>query len=93
MEKNHLSLETLAKWLAGRLDHDAVLQQIVPHLVATCPVCRERYEQIEEWLDKVRGTDTYRDISKRIEQLYEEGRLNGDAVLDLRPADLDEPTA
>ncbi len=54
---------------------------------------RERYEQIEEWLDKVRGTDTYRDISKRIEQLYEEGRLNGDAVLDLRPADLDEPTA
>jgi hypothetical protein len=54
---------------------------------------RERYEQIEEWLDKVRGTDTYREISQRIEQLYEEGRLNGDAVLDLRPADLDEPTA
>jgi len=46
MEENHLSLETLAKWLAGRLEHDAVLQHIVPHLVATCPVCRERYEQI-----------------------------------------------
>lgn len=48
MEENHLSLETLAKWLAGRLEHDAVLQQIVPHLVATCPVCRERYEQIRQ---------------------------------------------
>ena len=48
MEENHLSLETLAKWLAGRLEHDAVLQHIVPHLVATCPVCRERYEQIRQ---------------------------------------------
>jgi tetratricopeptide (TPR) repeat protein len=48
MDENHLSLETLAKWLAGRLDHDAVLQHIVPHLVATCPVCRERYEEIRQ---------------------------------------------
>jgi tetratricopeptide (TPR) repeat protein len=48
MEENHLSLETLAKWLAGRLEHDAVLQHIVPHLVASCPVCRERYEQIRQ---------------------------------------------
>ena len=48
MEENHLSLETLAKWLSGRLEHDAVLQHIVPHLVATCPVCRERYEQIRQ---------------------------------------------
>jgi hypothetical protein len=54
---------------------------------------RERYEQIEEWLDKVRGTDTYRDISDKIEQLYEDGRLGGDPLLDLRNADLDEPTA
>ena len=48
MEENHLSLETLAKWLAGRLEHDVVLQRIVPHLIATCPVCRERYEQIRQ---------------------------------------------
>src|SRR5215210_4264188 len=48
MEENHLSLETLAKWLSGRLEHDAVLQQIVPHLVLVCPVCRERYEQIRQ---------------------------------------------
>lgn len=48
MEENHLSLETLAKWLAGRLEHDVVLQRIAPHLIATCPVCRERYEQIRQ---------------------------------------------
>jgi hypothetical protein len=54
---------------------------------------RERYEQIEQWLDKVRGTDTYRDISNRIEQLYDEGRLNDDTVLDLRAPEFDEPTA
>lgn len=46
MEENHLSLETLAKWLAGRLEHDVVLQRIVPHLLAMCPVCRDRYEEI-----------------------------------------------
>lgn len=54
---------------------------------------RERFEQIEEWLDKVRGTDTYRDISQKIEQIYEEGRLNGDSLLDLRAETFDEPTA
>jgi len=54
---------------------------------------RERYEQIEEWLDKVRGTDTYRDISAKIEQLYEDGRLSGDSLLDLRETEFDEPTA
>lgn len=48
MEENHLSLETLAKWLAGRLEHDVVLQRIVPHLIATCPGCRERFEQIRQ---------------------------------------------
>jgi len=54
---------------------------------------RERYEQIEQWFDKVRGTDTYREISDKIEQLYEEGRLGRDDLLDLRNVDLDEPTA
>lgn len=46
MEDDHLSLETMAKWLAGRLEHEAVLETIVPHLLERCPVCRERYEQI-----------------------------------------------
>jgi hypothetical protein len=46
MADEHLSLETMAKWLSGRLEHEAVVEQIVPHLLDRCPVCRERYEQI-----------------------------------------------
>ena len=46
MADEHLSLETMAKWLSGRLEHEAVVEQIVPHLMDKCPVCRERYEQI-----------------------------------------------
>ena len=54
---------------------------------------RERYEQIEEWLDRVRGTDTYRDVMSRLEQLYEQGRLGDEPLLDLRTMEFDEPTA
>jgi hypothetical protein len=53
---------------------------------------RERYEQIEEWLDKIRGTDAYREITNRLEQLYDEGRLQSE-LLDLRDVEFDEPTA
>jgi tetratricopeptide (TPR) repeat protein len=56
MEEIHLSLETLAKWLAGRLEHEVVLQQVVPHLVEKCSVCHERYEQIRQ-LKKEAGHD------------------------------------
>ncbi len=48
MEDDHLSLETMAKWLAGRLEHESVLERIVPHLLERCPVCRECYEQIRQ---------------------------------------------
>ena len=43
----HLSLEMLAKWLAGRLEHDEVRRAVIPHLLSTCAVCRERYAEIE----------------------------------------------
>jgi hypothetical protein len=53
---------------------------------------RERFEQIEGWLDRVRGTDTYRELTSRLEQLYDEGRLDSDDLLDLRTVEFDEPT-
>jgi tetratricopeptide (TPR) repeat protein len=37
---DHPSLETLARWLAGEMEHEEVLREVVPHLVASCPVCR-----------------------------------------------------
>lgn len=42
----HPTLETMAKWLAGRLEHETVLREIAPHLQENCQRCREQYEQI-----------------------------------------------
>ncbi|HYU34267.1 MAG TPA: tetratricopeptide repeat protein [Thermoanaerobaculia bacterium] len=53
MEHSHLSIETLAKWLAGRLEHDDVLREVVPHLLASCPVCRQRSEDIRRLQEEV----------------------------------------
>lgn len=53
MEHLHLSIETLAKWLAGRLEHDGVLREVVPHLLASCPVCRQQSEQIRRLQEEV----------------------------------------
>ena len=46
MEDAHLSLETLAKWLSGVLEHDEMLRLVIPHFLARCSVCRERHEEI-----------------------------------------------
>ena len=52
-EDIHLSLETLAKWLAGGLEHDDVLELVAPHLLARCPVCRERHAEILRLKDEI----------------------------------------
>lgn len=46
MEDAHLSLEMLAKWLSGTLEHDEILRLVIPHFLAHCTVCRERHEEI-----------------------------------------------
>lgn len=46
MEDEHLTLDVLAKWLSGSLEHDEILSRVVPHFLAQCPVCRERHEEI-----------------------------------------------
>ena len=46
LEDAHLSLETLAKWIAGRLEHDEVRRAVIPHLLSTCAVCRKRHAEI-----------------------------------------------
>jgi len=43
---DHPTLETMAKWLAGRLEHEVVLGEIAPHLQERCQICRDQYEQI-----------------------------------------------
>lgn len=53
MPESHPSLELLARWLAGRMEHDEVLAEIVPHLLARCPGCQARYDEIQRLLREV----------------------------------------
>lgn len=60
MEEAHLSIETLARWLAGDLEHEELVGRVIPHFLAVCPVCRETYEEIarlkrevEHWDERV----------------------------------------
>ncbi|HVT59801.1 MAG TPA: hypothetical protein VHR45_15545 [Thermoanaerobaculia bacterium] len=53
MEENHLSLEILAKLLSGRLEHEELLDKVVPHLLARCPGCRENHRQLMQMKDEV----------------------------------------
>ncbi|HYU34948.1 MAG TPA: tetratricopeptide repeat protein [Thermoanaerobaculia bacterium] len=46
MDNVHPSLETLARWLAGELEHEEVLREVAPHLVASCPVCQRLRDEI-----------------------------------------------
>lgn len=48
MRDSHLSIETLARLLAGDLDHESLTQEVVPHLLQRCNSCRKRYEEILE---------------------------------------------
>ncbi|MEP7011089.1 MAG: hypothetical protein ABJC13_12260 [Acidobacteriota bacterium] len=47
-EAGHLTIETLARWLAGDLPHEVVVGEIAPHLEASCPTCRERFVELRE---------------------------------------------
>jgi tetratricopeptide (TPR) repeat protein len=53
VEDAHLSLEMLAKWLSGGLEHDDVLGSVVPHFLARCPVCQERHREILQLQEEV----------------------------------------
>jgi tetratricopeptide (TPR) repeat protein len=53
VEVSHLSVEVLARWLSGRLEHEELLQQVVPHFLARCPACRERYEELRRLQEEV----------------------------------------
>lgn len=47
MKDAHLSLELMAKWLAGDLEHDDLHTKVIPHLLESCPACREQHEEIQ----------------------------------------------
>jgi tetratricopeptide (TPR) repeat protein len=60
VKDDHLSIETLARWLAGDLEHEELVNRVIPHFLAVCPECRETYEEIvrlkrefEHWDERV----------------------------------------
>ncbi|HEV7785792.1 MAG TPA: hypothetical protein VGQ28_10685 [Thermoanaerobaculia bacterium] len=50
MRDDHPTLETLARWLAGDLEHEQVRLELAPHFLASCPVCRAMREEIDRLL-------------------------------------------
>ena len=50
MRDDHPSLETLARWLAGELEHERVLRELAPHFLESCPVCHALREEIDRLL-------------------------------------------
>ena len=47
MKDGHLTLETLALWLAGELDPEVLRQQVLPHFLSRCPECAAVFEEIQ----------------------------------------------
>ena len=57
VDEEHLSIETLARWLAGDLEHEELVGRVIPHFLATCPVCRETYAEISRLKGEVEHWD------------------------------------
>ncbi|HVT61218.1 MAG TPA: hypothetical protein VHR45_22840 [Thermoanaerobaculia bacterium] len=53
-DPGHLSPETMASLITGGLGLEELLDQVVPHLLAHCPVCLETEEKVEELQREVR---------------------------------------
>ena len=47
VQDDHPSLETLARWLAGELEHEQVRRELAPHFLEACPECRTLRDEIE----------------------------------------------
>jgi len=74
---DHPTLETLARWLAGELEHDQVRLELAPHFLASCPDCRAMREEIDRllaesghWDEAVAVVET-RDAPERLRLLGE----------------------
>lgn len=73
MEQAHPSLETMASWLSGRLEHDLVRKEIVTHLVRTCPKCSQLYEEVLRCQSEMGHWDELIAVQESLEapELYE----------------------
>lgn len=86
MNEAHLSLETMARWLAGDLGPEEIRSQVVAHFLAKCSICRSRYEEISRLQEEFRHWDERVAVFEGAEalELFENlKRLSFDDQLDL----------
>jgi tetratricopeptide (TPR) repeat protein len=86
MGSRHLSLETMAKWLTGRLEHDEMLREVVPHHLEQCPTCRDTYrelqkikEEVGHWDEEVALLESREapELAARLESTPDDGERDG----------------
>lgn len=74
----------MARWLAGELEHEAVLRELAPHLSGSCAVCRRNQEEIQRlkeecghWSETVAVFETREapELVRRFEGLPHEERM------------------
>jgi tetratricopeptide (TPR) repeat protein len=53
VDEAHLTLEALARLLAGGMTYEELQQRVVPHLLELCPVCRETHREILRMQEEV----------------------------------------
>jgi hypothetical protein len=44
----HLAPELIARLLSGRVEHEELAQEVLPHLLALCPACQATRDRLEE---------------------------------------------
>src|SRR5436309_11353754 len=55
----HPTLEQMAKMLSGRMEHDELLQTILPHLLARCETCAALVQEIHRFQREVGHWDEW----------------------------------
>jgi hypothetical protein len=54
---HHLSVPGMARLSTGRMEADEMARDLVPHLAAQCPECREQLAELERLMREVRHWD------------------------------------
>ncbi|HYH44385.1 MAG TPA: tetratricopeptide repeat protein, partial [Thermoanaerobaculia bacterium] len=77
MEDSHLSVDELALWLSGRMEHEQMLKTVAAHLLARCPSCRESVQEIRRLQEEAGHWDEVVAVSESREAPDLFARLDG----------------
>lgn len=77
MEDSHLSVDELAQWLSGRMEHEEMLKKVAAHLLASCPSCRESHRELQRLQEESGHWDEVVAVEETREAPDLLGRLEG----------------